>query len=780
MLSVGGDEPLRNYKRTLGVIASRMGFDYVPFLAEPRFSHDGKSVDWYTDAFSSAPRPLSELQGEERASYERLLSSVMHSYKKALPSAEDDAYPLMTKLVIVPDETCIFCGDSRIVIAAWGLKPRKGAASGLNLLSMAGKASFKGNPKQQTPAADTPQSVPAPEAPVKPTPEPEPTPAPKPVVEPVIPPEPKVVVPPAEPAEPYITTPPPRPRRPWLKWLLLILALIALGVGAYFLFRSCSGAKAETIDQMSPTAPAPRPEAIVADKDSVAYIAGDRLNIRVKQGGDLNEFTAAFRKHYPDTTLYKLCSPDTVFRRVMLLCPPSERETLKSDIKSKLSNFELSITDEGVHELKGRTSDPAMGNPAHSYYFDMVNAIDAWEIEKGDKRVVVAVLDGGIDVTHPDLAAKIVNPYDAVSRTSHLPVQPECGGHGTHTCGTVGAQADNNLGACGIAPGCMIMPINVFVKDRAFDNDIIHGVLYAIDHGADIISMSIGRSFSPMVQTLGEAQQRELATVTGLEEAELWDEVCRYAQDKGVLIVKAAGNENVFTGLDPKNRTGRQLLVAAVDQTGEQAVWDPFFLTQASNWGDDLCTISAPGSDVYNTVPGGFAPMSGTSMACPIVAGGAALLKSHTPSLTPQQIKNILEATANPKPQASIGPIMDLVAALKADPDRLPDRQPTERRPIGDGTRPTPAIDPTQWFFNPAPGPSPNPGYGFNPLPGHETPQPGGGGGGGGGGGPAPLPFPVPTADCDAIEQQYRALLEMRRTIDSYIEQLRRECPECL
>lgn len=774
VLSVGTDEPVRNYKRTLGVIASRMGFNYVPFLAEPKFSRDGKSVDWYTDAFTSTPQPMSALRGEERAACERRLGAIMDTYRESLPSPDDDAYPLMTRLVIVPDETCVFYADNRVVIVAWGLKPRSESASSLNLLKMARKPDFKPEPHVKAEPAHEP-AVPVTD------PQPEPNTKPEQVPTPAHKPEPVITAARAETDEskamkpkPEVQDYKPRKKRAWLKWLLIILALIALGICAWLLFRSCSGAHAETIDQMEPTAPAPKPEAIVPDRDSIGYVASDRLNIRVKKGGDLNEFTAAFRKHYPDAERYKLCSPDTVFKRVMLLCPSNERENLKEDIKKKLPDFELSITEEGVHKSIGRTTDPAMSRTDQSYYFDMVNAVDAWDIERGSDQVVVAVLDGGIDIKHPDLKDKIVDPYDAVSRTSKVPVQPECGGHGTHTCGTVGAQADNNLGACGIAPGCKIMPINVFVGDQAFDNDIIEGVKYAIDHGADIISMSIGRSFTPMVRTLDEAQQRELAQYTDTEEAELWDEVCGYAQDHGVLIVKAAGNENVYTGLDPKNRTGRQLLVSAVDQQGEMAVWDPFFMTQASNWGDDLCTISAPGTDVYNAVPGGFAPMSGTSMACPIVAGGAALLKSHNPALTPAQIKKVLEATANPQPNAPIGPIMDLVAALNADPDNLPDRQPAERRPIGTGNRPSPGIDPLQWIFDQYPGSDPYPTYGFNPLPGQGNPTPANPGPG------SQVPFPVPTQDCDVIGQQYRALQQMRDVIDSYIDELRRECPECL
>lgn len=778
VLSVGGDEPLRNYKRTIGVIKSRMGERYEEFLAEPRFIREGKAVEWYSTLFSTKPLTLSALEGSERERYTRKLAQVMEAYRSSLPDPDDDAYPLMTKLVIVPDEDSIFCADDRVVITGWGLKPRNGGATGLNLLKFAGKGSFK--PHVSVPEERVPEEE---ETPPVDNGKPEAG-------------HTQVVTPPGpgpdeirrrreeedrrrrEQEEERLRRQEEEERkrreeqeqknvaagkkRRWLKWLLIILAVAALGVGLFFLLRSCGKAQAETVDQMDKTLPAPKEEDIIVDKDSLQYIASNRLSIIVREGGDLNDFTKAFRKHYPDQEKYKLASPDTVLKKVMLQCPADERENIKKELKEQLPDFKLIISDESVSRRNARTADPAMQNQDQSYYFDMVEAIDAWDIEKGSDQVTVAILDGDIDITHPEIKDKIVSPYDAVSRTSMVPRVPACDGHGTHTSSTAVGAADNNQGACGIAPGCKLMPINVFQDfGGAYQDDMIEGVRYAVENGADVISISIGADFPPGTRALSRADQEELAATTGLDVEELWDYVCEYAESNGVVVVKAAGNENVLSALDPKNRSSHELVVSAVDQTGERSVWDPFFGTAASNWGS-ACDISAPGTEVYNAKPDNqYDYCDGTSMATPIVAGGAALLKSHNPTLSAKQIRDILVATANPQPKDDVGPIMDLVAALQADPDNLPPISP----------RPRPA-DPTP---NVIINPTPNPGFNVYPmpLPYRPTPSPVRPGQG-------QLPFPVPKQDCDAVIRQYQALEEIRDMLDMYMEQLRKECPECL
>lgn len=117
-----------------------MGDRYEEFLAEPRFVQDGKAVEWYSTVFGATPRTLSALEGAEREKYARKLAQVMESYRSSLPDPDDDAYPLMTKLVIVPDEDSIFCGDDRIVITDWGLNPATGVLPVLICSNSPGKA----------------------------------------------------------------------------------------------------------------------------------------------------------------------------------------------------------------------------------------------------------------------------------------------------------------------------------------------------------------------------------------------------------------------------------------------------------------------------------------------------------------------------------------------------------------------------------------------------------------------------------------------------------------
>lgn len=751
-LNIKGEQPLYAYRKTLALISSRMGGAETGFLAEPRVSVDGKNIEWYSDEFKSAPRPLSRLEASERETYMRKLSAIMSAYRNALPEPDDDAYPLMTRLAIVADEDCIYCGEGKVVITQWGMRPKKTADHNeLNLLKLGSvpKRTVPEPPQDETGdkevvADDTSDIQTTPESETK--------------TETETKTEIKTethnntkTTPPAVPPGADNPLLPPRPakKRKWLKWLLIALALLLLLLGLWFLLKSCSSANAETVKEMKPVAPPVVSEEITISEDSLNYIASDRLNVYVLKGGDLDDFSRAFRKEWADKQKYVMFNPDTTLKRIVLKVPSAELSTMKKEIPARLKDFEIVVTEENIYRKQGKPNDPALGRQELSYYLDMVNAYNAWDIEQGSEDVVVAILDGDIDVTHPEIKAKIVAPYDAVTHTSHVPRVEACEGHGTHTSSTAVGFADNGQGSAGIAPGCKLMPINVFTDEGySYDSLQVDGIMYAISNGADVISMSIGAFFSPMTKFIPPEEQALIAANTNLEEQQMWDKIYAYAEEKGVTIVKSAGNENILSALDPQNRSSHVLIVSAVDQRGEQSIFDPMTL-DGSNYGD-VCRISAPGSDIFHAVPGGFSMMSGTSMSCPMVAGGAALLKSNKPDLSPEQIRNILVATANPQPKADIGPIMDLAAALQADPDNLPA---------------TPPVNPGRI---PSPKQPENP---FQPVIGYK---------------PTPSPMPQPTPQtpgeqnrCDLIRYQYETLEQARRQLEQELQRLKENCPEC-
>lgn len=250
---------------------------------------------------------------------------------------------------------------------------------------------------------------------------------------------------------------------------------------------------------------------------------------------------------------------------------------------------------------------------AKQYHHQNIETKKAWDKSKGAADVVVAVIDDGIDMKHPDLKDQFIFPFDTVNETAaSLPV----GIHGTHVAGIIGSTIDNNIGGAGVAPHTKIMPINVFGGNSAYTSDIIQAIHYAVEKGADIINLSLGSYVYNAA----------------------FNDAIQFAHKNGVVIVAAAGNEGVSKSYYPASYAN----VISVGSTTSKEVKSTF-----SNYGEYLDLV-APGSFVYSTLPNnGYGMMSGTSMASPIVAGVAALIMAAEPVLTNVEIENRLFTTAD-------------------------------------------------------------------------------------------------------------------------------------
>lgn len=203
--------------------------------------------------------------------------------------------------------------------------------------------------------------------------------------------------------------------------------------------------------------------------------------------------------------------------------------------------------------------------------------------------------------------------------------------HGTHVSGIIGAVRGNGKGSDGVADNVRIMTLRAVPDGDEHDKDIALAIRYAVDHGAKIINMSFGKSFSPQKHWI--------------------DDAVKYAQSKGVLLVHAAGNDaknldsthNYPSGffLDGK-RPSNWITVGASGAEGTALV------ANFSNYGKKEVDVFAPGVNIYAPAPGGnvYRNLSGTSMAAPVTSGVAALLLSYFPNLTPEDIKSILEKSA--------------------------------------------------------------------------------------------------------------------------------------
>ena len=248
-----------------------------------------------------------------------------------------------------------------------------------------------------------------------------------------------------------------------------------------------------------------------------------------------------------------------------------------------------------------------------------ISASDAWNYATGN-HVKIAILDTGVDMTHIDLTSNIGNlSYDAETKTSPSVVYRY---HGTKCAGIAAAVKDNSIHIAGVAPDAEIVPISVNIGNSTNNAlKLADGITWAYQHGVDIISNSWHSSGSH----------------TAIDEA-IQNAFLYGRQGKGCIIVFSSGNGSSNYVSYPANSNDTILAVGAIDNTGARANF--------SNYGTTLDLV-APGVDILSTYPVNLTAYdSGTSMACPHVAGVAALILELNPELTVTQVNSIINSHA--------------------------------------------------------------------------------------------------------------------------------------
>lgn len=316
-----------------------------------------------------------------------------------------------------------------------------------------------------------------------------------------------------------------------------------------------------------------------------------------------------------------------------------------------------------VHAL---TPDDALLD--EQWYLETIDAYSAWDTETGDGSVVVAILDTGFDLDHPDLEANVwenpgeiegdgidndgngfvddVHGYDFIDNNG-TPIPNNDGAfdtsavlHGTVIAGIIGAVGDNEEGIAGINWDVQMMSVRILDSEGYGDSNLAYqGVEYAVANGADVINLSF----------------------TGFDVDQNLRRALEHAYEQGVVVVAAMGNSDFGINTDHQaifpvcyGERAEEDWILGVAATTEEDARATF-----SNFGAECTDISAPGEDIYSAIYQDDnweefkdeyyqAGWSGTSMAAPMVAGAAALLKSAYVSLTPDDIKNILRLSVDP------------------------------------------------------------------------------------------------------------------------------------
>lgn len=256
---------------------------------------------------------------------------------------------------------------------------------------------------------------------------------------------------------------------------------------------------------------------------------------------------------------------------------------MKNNIKFKLPKYE-------IEEILQLSSEQQMG-----WSISAFNIPDVWSVTDGEGSRV-AVLDSGCDLDHPDLADNLLPGINFLNLNKS---PQDDNSHGTHSTGIIVAE-NNDIGMIGVAPKAKVMPVKILDNKGSGDmENVVKGIRWAVDNGADIISMSLG--CPRPIQNVRKAIQ--------------------YAESKGIPVFCAAGNAGKTSELFYPANYKETIAVGSIDSN--------LMRSSFSNTGENL-DFMAPGGKIFSTIPDNwYGYMSGTSMACPFVTGIAALCLSY-------------------------------------------------------------------------------------------------------------------------------------------------------
>jgi subtilisin family serine protease len=337
-----------------------------------------------------------------------------------------------------------------------------------------------------------------------------------------------------------------------------------------------------------------------------------------------------FPNHKP-IDAYKL---NEGFVDLSLIYEVSETKTSTEKTIHYLKNLDLFEYVEPVYkrDFLFTPNDPQL---ATQYHLNIIKALQAYDIAKGDTNTVIGISDTGVDIAHPDLNANIKRNYadpidgidndfdgymdnfmgwDLASNDNNPQYQSHV--HGVHVSGIASAVTNNSVGIAGVGFNCKFMPLKI-MNESGYLTAGYESIVYAADHGCAVVNCSWG----------------------GMGYSKYEQDVVTYATvNQNCLVIGAAGNSNSEDPFYPASYK-YVLSVAATNQVDKK--WD------GSSY-NEYVDISAPGELIYSTLGGGsYGLSSGTSMAAPVVAGVAGIVKSVYPSLTALQLAELLKSSAD-------------------------------------------------------------------------------------------------------------------------------------
>jgi len=328
--------------------------------------------------------------------------------------------------------------------------------------------------------------------------------------------------------------------------------------------------------------------------------------------------------------------------KAILIETPKKIEDMLKNLKSIRHEFKgiKAIEPNYIRELEPiyreennllKTKQPQNDYEQFQWALRVLKAQDVWDQGYTGEGIVIGLLDTGVDGTHPDLQGQLVTGYDPVYDEEILPDEDsDTYGHGTHTAGIIAAKKDDQ-GVTGLAYNAKIMPILIFDPSYVGDFYVARGIVWAVDHGAKILSNSWGGGGYSVI--LADA--------------------FNYALTSNVVIVASAGNDKTDQNWHYPSALPGVIAVGAIkvsDQNGNES-------TVSWSSRGEYVSVGAPGVNILSTIPVAsassegvnkepYAYWSGTSMACPYVSALAALILEKYPDATPYQVRKLIESTA--------------------------------------------------------------------------------------------------------------------------------------
>jgi thermitase len=339
---------------------------------------------------------------------------------------------------------------------------------------------------------------------------------------------------------------------------------------------------------------------VVAKADTTKAHAKDQILVKAKAGKDLKA-TAA--KH--GATKVEELSGEWKLVKVPAGKAAEFVEKFNADADVEMAELDY------IHTISATPNDPSY---ASQYHLTKIQANLAWDIHTGGSNATIAIVDTGVDIQHPDLSGKIVAGYDYVNNDTNA---DDDQGHGTHCAGIATASSNNGINGAGVSWGAKIMPVKVLNSaGSGTTSAIINGVNFAKNNGAHVISMSLG----------------------GGAYTQAFQDAITSAWNAGVVVVAAAGNNGNTVVQYPANYAN-VISVASTTSTDAKSSFSTY-----GTWVD----VAAPGSSIYSTANGGgMTTMSGTSMATPVVAGLAGLLRTKNTTASAAAIRDRIFTTSD-------------------------------------------------------------------------------------------------------------------------------------